>query len=404
MQVTNLNNMKKLSLILGLALLSACTDKAVPEAENVNVPAAFATKTNHFALDFWRSYEKENGGTYFLSPLSLNVALGMLLNGAEGETKAEIQTMLGFSDADMSTVNAHYAELIQKLPHVDPKVKNTMANSMWHRAGFPVEASYVDDLKRSFGAEIYGEDFSSQATVEKINAWAAKNTENKIQKVIERIEPYQVLFLMNALYFKGDWTTQFDAKNSFKDQFHGVSGAVTKDFMVSKSSYAYAATEQVRVVELPYGNEKYAMLVLLPQEKGSVEEVITSLTADKWNQLLGQLRPQTVQVTLPKFSLETSKTLKSVLQNLGMRKAFTDAAELGGISKATRLFVDFVKQDTYVAMDEKGTEAAAVTSIGVGVTSVSPDSYQVMRCDRPFAFAIVEKTSGTLQFIGKVNE
>src|SRR5690606_28488978 len=99
----------------------------------------------------------------------------------------------------------------------------------------------------------------------------------------------------------------------------------------------YAATEQVRVVELPYGNEKYAMLVLLPQEKGSVEEVITSLTADKWNQLLGQLRPQTVQVTLPKFSLETSKTLKSVLQNLGMRKAFTDAAELGGISKATRL-------------------------------------------------------------------
>jgi serine protease inhibitor len=402
MQVTNLNNMKKLSLILGIALLSACTDKAVPEAENVNVPAAFATKTNHFALDFWRSYEKENGGTYFLSPLSLNVALGMLLNGAEGETKAEIQTMLGFSDADMSTVNEHYAELIQKLPHVDPKVKNTMANSLWHRAGFPVEASYVDDLKRSFGAEIYGEDFSSQATVNKINAWAAKHTENKIQKVIERIEPHHVLYLMNALYFKGDWTTEFNTKNSFKGDFNGVKGAVSKDFMANRAQYGYASTEEVQAVELPYGNEKYAMLVLLPQDKLSVEELILGLNADKWNQLLGSLRSQEVEVTLPKIKMETSKGLKPVLQNMGMRRAFTESAELGRISKATRLFVDFVKQDTYVAMDEKGTEAAAVTTIGVGLTSVSP--YKVVRCDRPFAFAIVEKTSGTLQFIGKVNE
>lgn len=396
--------MKKLSLILGLAFLGGCTDKSVPESVNVTVPAEFSGKTNSFALDFWRAYEKENGGTYFLSPLSLNLALGMLMNGAEGETKAEIQKMLGFSDADMSTVNAHYAELIQKLPNIDPKVKNTTANSMWHRSGFPVEASYADALKKTFSAEVFGENFDSPSTVDKINAWAAKHTENKIQKVIERIEPHQVLFLMNALYFKGDWTTEFNANSSFKGQFHGVEGAVAKDFMVSKAKYAYAATEQVQAVELPYGNEKYAMLVLLPQGKGSVEEVINGLTAEKWNQILAQMKSQEVQVTLPKFSLETSKTLKSTLQNLGMKRAFTDAAELGGMSKASRLFVDFVKQDTYVAMDEKGTEAAAVTSIGVGVTSVTPDNFQVVRCDRPFAFVIVEKTSGTLQFIGKVNE
>ncbi len=394
--------MKKLSFILGLAFLGSCTDNAVPESVSVEIPAEFSAKTNHFALDFWRSYEKENGGTYFLSPLSLNVALGMLMNGAEGETRAEIQKMLGFSDADMSTVNAHYEELIQKLPNVDPKVKNTMANSMWHRANFPVEATYVDALKKSFSAEIFGEDFNSPATVSKINAWAAKHTENKIQKVIERIDPQHVLYLMNALYFKGDWTQKFDTKNSFKGNFTGVKGAVSKDFMVNKSQYAYAATEQVQAVELPYGNEKYAMLVLLPKEKASVEDVILGLDASKWNQLLGQLKPQTVEVTLPKFSLETSKSLKPVLQAMGMRRAFTDAAELGAMSKATRLFVDFVKQDTYVAMDEKGTEAAAVTSIGVGVTSVP--QYPVVRCDRPFAFVIVEKTSGTLQFFGKVNE
>ena len=402
MQVINLNDMKKLSLILGIALLSACTDKAVPEAESVNVPAEFAAKTNHFALDFWRAYEQENGGSYFLSPLSLNLALGMLTNGATGETRAEIQKVLGFSDADMGSINAHYRELIEKLPTLDAKVRNTTANSMWHRADFPVEASFTENLQKYFSAEVYGEDFSSQATVNKINAWAAKNTENKIQKVLERIEPNHVMYLMNALYFKGDWTKEFNTKNSFKGEFRGAKGTVNKDFMANKAQYAYADTEEFAAVELPYGNEKYAMLVLLPQEKLTVEKLILGLTGDKWNQLLGQLRPQDVEVTIPKISMETSKMLKPVLQNMGMRRAFTDAAELGGISKATRLFVDFVKQDTYVAMDEKGTEAAAVTTIGVGFTSVSP--YKVVRCDRPFAFAIVEKTSGTLQFIGKVNE
>lgn len=393
--------MKKLAFLISLAAFSACTDKNVPESANVNIPAEFSAKTTSFAVDFWKTYEKEKGGSYFLSPLSLHIALGMLLNGTEGETKAEIQKVLSFSDADLAGINASYAELISKLPLVDPKVTNTTANSVWHEKEFPVESAYLEALKKSFNAGVYAEDFSNKATVDKINRWAASHTNNKIKQVLEQIEPHQILFLLNALYFKGDWTEKFDEKNTFKAPFHGATREVTQDFMYLQKEFGYTENEAFRMLELPYGNEKYAFVAILPVN-GSADNMISGLTREKWEGARAALRKQKVEVFLPKFKMESSKNLNSVLQAMGMKKAFTDAAELGGISKATRLFVDFVKQDTYLSVDEKGSEAAAVTTIGVGLTSLP--SYPVFRCDKPFAFAIVEKTSDTIQFIGKVND
>ena len=388
-------------IALGTAALSACTDKTVPESVQVEIPAGFSAKTTSFALDFWKAYEQEKGGTYFLSPLSLNIALGMLLNGAEGETRAEIQKVLGFSDADVATINATYHELITKLPQVDPQVTNTTANSVWHEKQFLVEQTYLDALKKSFLADVYAEDFQSTATVEKINRWAAQHTNNKIKQVIERINADQVLFLLNALYFKGDWTEQFDEKSTFKAPFYGVNRQASTDLMYASKEFGYTKNEVFAMVELPYGNEKYAFIALLP-EKGTADDMIAGLTKTRWDAARADLRKQKTEVFLPKFTMESSANLNEVLQSMGMRKAFTDAAELGGISPTARLFVDFVKQDTYLSVDEKGSEAAAVTSIGVGVTSAP--MYPVFRCDRPFAFAIVEKTSDTIQFIGKVND
>ncbi len=393
--------MKKLTFFLSIWVLGACTDKTVPESVQVNIPAEFSAKTTSFAVDFWKTYEKENGGTYFLSPLSLNIALGMLVNGAEGETRAEIQKVLGFSDADLAVINASYAEMISKLPLVDPQVTNTTANSVWHEKEFPVEQTYLDALKKSFNAGVYAEDFRNTATVEKINRWAATHTNDKIKKVIEKIEDGQVLFLLNALYFKGEWTEKFDEKNTFKAPFNGVSKEVSQDFMYAQHNVGYTRNEEFQMIELPYGNEKYALVAMLPVS-GTADEMISSLTTEKWAAARNSLSTQKVEVFLPKFKMESSKKLNGVLEAMGMRKAFTDAAELGGISKSARLFVDFVKQDTYLSVDEKGSEAAAVTSIGVGVTSAPV--YPVFRCDRPFAFAIVEKTSDTIQFIGKVND
>lgn len=392
--------MKKIVGVLLLFLAMACSEKNVPESQSVNVPADFSSKTTSFAFDFWNAYEKEEGGTYFLSPLSLNVALGMLLNGTDGQTKKEIQEVLGFSDADMTNINAAYAEIIAKLPQVDPKVTNTMANSVWHKKEFSVESSYLNGLKNSFSAQVFSEDFTSKSTVDKINKWASDNTNDKIKKVIEEIKDYQVLFLMNALYFKGDWTAPFDSENTHKGEFFGEKATKNQDFMYALGEYGYTQTPDFQILELPYGNKKYAFVALLPTEGKTVGDVVKNLNQNTWDSAVKSLASQKVEVVLPKFKMETSKNLTNVLKSLGIKEAFTSGANLTKINKTAPLFVDFVKQDTYLAIDEKGTEAAAVTTIGVGVTSMP--IYPMFRCDKPFAFAIVEKTSNTIQFIGKV--
>ena len=392
--------MKKLVLLaISAFFVTSCSVQKQPEIESINVSADFSKKTSDFAFDFWKAYEKENGESYFLSPLSLNIALGMLLNGAEGETKREIQEVLGFSDSDLATINASYTEIISKLPAIDPKVTNLAANSVWHDQAFSVKQAFLSDLKTSFSAQIFSEDFSNTATVNKINQWAGNHTNDKIKTVLEKIEPHQVLFLLNALYFKGDWTQQFDEKQTSKANFTGENKTSEQDFMYAQEEFAYAANNEFSVLELPYGNEKYAFVALLPKE-GTVSDLIAGLNGEKWNAALQSLKKQKVEVALPKFQMETSKGLGEVLKRMGIKRAFTDAAELGKISDSGDLFVDMVKQDTYLSVDEKGSEAAAVTTIGVGVTSVP--SYPVFRCDKPFVFAIVEKTSNTIQFIGKV--
>lgn len=386
-----------------LIALSGCSDSgSVPESQSIQITADFSSKTSDFAFDFWKAYEQEHGAEgYFLSPLSLNVALGLLLNGTEGETRKEIQTALGFSDADLATINASYAEIISKLPNVDYKVTNQIANSVWHDKDFSVKEEYLSELKKSFSAEVFSENFGDAATVQKINKWASDNTNAKIKKVLDKIDAGQVLFLMNALYFKGDWTQKFDVKNTQKGNFYGEKNLSTVDLMQNFDTFGYFKNEELEMVELPYGNEKYALIAVLPVN-GKIADVINGMTAQKWKESTSALVKQKVEVVLPKFQLETSKELSSVLAKLGIQKVFTPAAELGKISDYRNLLVGSVKQDTYLGVDEKGSEAAAVTTIGVEVTSMP--SYRQFVCDKPFAFAIVEKTSNTIQFIGKVTD
>lgn len=193
------------SLTAILFTMSNC-EKAMLEVKPINISSDFAAKTSNFAFDFWRNLQTEESvdKNYFISPLSLNIALGMLLNGADTDTKTEIQKVLGLEDQSMEEINKTYLELIENLPKVDPKVVNTIANSIWQDKNFRSEQTYIDNLSTSFKARLYNEDFSNPATVEKINKWASDNTNAKIKKILEQIEPSQVMFLINALYFKGD--------------------------------------------------------------------------------------------------------------------------------------------------------------------------------------------------------
>lgn len=382
--------------------MSNC-EQSNPEVKSINISSDFASKTSNFAFDFWKKLQENEplDNNYFISPLSLHIALGMLLNGADTETKTEIQKVLGLEHQSMEEINKTYSELIENLPKVDPKVVNTIANSIWQDKNFASEKDFIDNLTNNFNARLYTEDFANPATVNKINQWASDNTNAKIKKILEQIEPSQVMFLINALYFKGDWTKEFKTENTQKAEFFGTKNTKVVDMMNQTSEFKYADLADYQLVELPYGSEKYTMNIVLPKNT-SIENVVKNLNAPAWQTAQNSLSKRKVVVGLPKFKIEYSKKMNGILQQLGMVKAFSDQADLSKIAKpAGKLKVGFVKQDTFVAVDEKGTEAAAVTTIGIEVTSIPV--YPEIICNKPFAFLITEKTSNTIMFIGKVS-
>lgn len=405
-QSKQMKNFKTLTLAGALFLMAAsCKDEADSVQPNQllkAVPATFADQTSEFAFDFLKKHNdvEKVDKNYFVSPLSLHIALGMLANGADGKTKEELTKGLRVS-SDLTTTNAIYKDLIENLPNSDPKVTNTIANSVWYRNTFSVEKSFLDILKASFNAQTYAEDFNNTATVGKINTWASDNTNGKIKKVIEQIEPAHVMFLMNALYFKGDWKIPFKTENTQDADFTGINAKKTVKMMNMTEKVKYANRPDYQAIELAYGSGNYVMTILLPNEKSNVGSVINSLSANEWKNLNKALAEQKVIVGLPKFTLEYETNLNKVLGNMGMPTMFSDAADLSKISPpAGKLKVGFVKQNTFVAVDEKGTEAAAVTTIGIELTSapILPEFI----CNRPFAFFISEKQSNTILFAGKI--
>jgi serine protease inhibitor len=389
-----------LVLLISSVFVSNCQKNEV-QSKSISISENVSAATNTFTYKFWQEIDKaETPKTnYMVSPLSLHIALGMLLNGANADTKTEIQKVLGLENMGLETINNAYKELITGLPTVDPKVTNTIANAIFQEKTFTAEKEFQNTLSTYFSAKLFSEDFGNQATVNKINAWASDNTNKKITKIIDEINPQQVMFLLNALYFKGDWTNEFKVANTRKEAFAGAQSSSQVDMMYQTTSFGYKNTPESQIVELPYGNEKYAMYIILPKNK--INTSLTALSNSNWTTLRDGLTKQKVIVGLPKFKIEYSKKLNEALQNLGMLKAFSNQADLSKIAlPAGKLKVGLVKQDTYIAVDEKGTEAAAVTSIGIEVTSVPV--YPEIICNKPFLFMVAERSSNTVLFVGKV--
>jgi len=370
-------------------------------AGELRVSTAFADQTTQFAFDLAKNVNAAEGPTknVFISPLSLHIALGMILNGANGQTAQEIQKTLKLDAQTLAEANTTYQNLMENLPTVDPKVTVTLANSVWNRNTFPVESSFQDVLKQTFKADISAEDFSDPATVGKINAWASQKTNGKIPKVIDQIQPDNIMFLLNALYFKGDWKTQFDAGKTIDASFTLASGGTTTVRMMRlDNNFRQAQRSTYSAFELPYGSDKYAMTVLLPAMNTTADALLNSLNGSEWAQLQKDMTLGNIDLGLPKFTLSYEVNLNNTLSTLGMPTAFTDRADFSKINAKQGLLLSFVKQNTFVAVDEQGTEAAAVTTTGVSTTSVRMPTL----CDRPFVFVIHEKTTGTVLFIGKI--
>jgi serpin B len=361
-------------------------------------------QSNNFGIQLFKSVPADKN--LMISPLSASIALSMLLNGTDGETASQMKTMLGYNGQSFATINSSYQNLLDQLLSADSKVNISIANAIFYRNSFPVKGSYLSTLTDRYKAEIKGLDFASPDAVSTINSWASNHTNGKIKSVINEISQDAVLFLLNALYFKGNWSNQFDKEDTSDQNFYLSNGnSIQTPFMHGDVDLVYAESNGLRAIELPYGRKNFSMILLLPDY--SISELYERLTNETWNELTTQLSSQEywsdATVILPKFTFSYETFLSDQLKSLGMIDAFDPRlANLSGISDEANLYVSFVKQNTFVEVNEKGTEAAAVTTIGIELTSAPIIDKHTYVFDKPFVFMIRERTTNAFLFAGTV--
>ena len=344
------------------------------------------------------------GSNVFVSPLSASFALGMTLNGAANQTFDEMRAALQFGAATQGEIDEGYKSLIALLGSLDPAVKMQIANSIWYRNGFPFLQSFLDAGRTYFDAEIRGLNFAdAAASLAVINGWVSGKTNGKIPTILDQISDDNVMFLINAIYFNGSWRDKFDPAETRDASFHASGGATQPmQLMHRHATMSYAESPTYLAVDLPYGNSAFTMTVVLPKAGTDVESLAESFTAATWQSLTSRLHDGDVDLSLPKLKLTYERTLNDDLKALGMVSAFRPSgADFTRMSPAGRdLYISFVKQKAFVDVHEEGTEAAAVTVVGVSVTSVPVPI--VIRVDRPYLFVIRERLSGTVLFMAKI--
>jgi len=347
-----------------------------------------------------------NDNTMF-SPLSLSAALAMTANGAQGPTREGIYAAMGLRHADPQPINAYFKKLMEGLPMIDPTATLHIANSIWHRRGFTVLPEFLEVNREHYKALVEGLDFDDPSATKRINGWVNQHTRSKIPTIVEQIPGDMVMYLINAVYFKGVWQQQFDPKQTSKQTFtRSDESTLQTDFMRQEGAFPVYTGEMADAVELGYGGGEYSMVVVRPKEGRSPSDVVAHLatTPSAWDQwmLAMQTTKADLDLRLPKFKFSYERALNGDLTARGMGLAFSDQADFSGINPAGGLQISEVKQKTFVEVNEEGTEAAAVTSVGITLTSAPSIAQFVV--DRPFLFVIRERTSGLILFVGQVND
>ncbi len=406
-------NKTLISVFLLFASFTFChcgNDMTSPSDKNVR-PLTALEKTlvdsdNQFGLQLFQTITGvQKDKNVFISPLSISLALGMTLNGANGATAEAMQQTLHLNDLALKDINESYRSLTELLSGLDSRVTFEIANSIWYRQDFSVEREFIDLNKNFFDAQVRALDFQSPDAPATINRWVDENTHSKIKKMVDDIPADLVMYLMNAIYFKGLWTNEFDKSQTRDDQFVGSNNPqIPCRMMVQRGNFKYLETDDFQAIELPYGEGDFSMFVLLPGSDMALDVFLSSINPTNWNDWTGRLNFRDGTIELPAFTMEYEISLNEALKSLGMDIAFdASQADFTKINKEGKLFINEVKHKTFVKVDEEGTEAAAVTSVEIKMTSVRGPEFH-MRVDRPFIFAIRENRSGTILFIGKIIE
>lgn len=394
------------AVVVLTALLAACERPLTSPSPLRELPRKLTAAeqgviaaSNTFAFGLLREVNRdETGENVFVSPLSASMALGMTMNGARGQTLDAMRGTLGFAQIPLTDVNRSYRGLIDLLRDLDPRVDMRIANSIWYREGYRVEQPFVSTTRQFFDAQVSALDFADPGAARTINSWVDKSTSGKISEIVDPPIPASVvMYLINAIYFKGKWAQPFDRGRTQDATFTGLGAAgLPVKMMNREGTYGYLHTPEAEIVDLPYGNGAFSMTIILPEAGRDVNALLGSMTVERWREWTGRLQERRIALFVPRFRLEYGKDLNDVLGALGMGIAFTPASDFTAMS-ASDPWIDLVFQKTFVEVNEEGTEAAAVTKV-VMVDSLPP----TVRVDRPFVFAIRERFSGAILFIGKI--
>lgn len=374
--------MKRLIFLGILALTFSCTKASEAQLQEGSKVA--------YAFNFIYNASR-HAGTHenvIVSPYSAGVALSMLAEGAEGETKTEI----------LKAVNAVDFKSLDL--HADSLVKVVSSNSIWLREGFKVKPAYTELVQNEYEAKVSTLDFSSPEAVSTINNWCSEKTEGLIPDIIKELSPSDVMYLLNALYFKAPWDL-FKKELTAEGKFYGSKGQSDVMFMNASATLPYVQYEGCQMVEIPYADGKYSMTIVVPDGEVDIPTLLDYLGEPIYYSAKSIMKERKVALALPKFKIETTMELNKALNSMGMRKAFGEG-DFSGITRSS-VAVDKVVQKCYVEVSEEGTEAAAVTSIGVRLTAMRPtETPVVMKVDKPFFFMIKSTENDNVLFIGKV--
>lgn len=363
---------------------------------------AIIESENNFAFEIFSRVLEKSGASdnVIISPLSISYALAMTLNGASGNTREAMLEAMKIEGFTPEVINISYKNLTEALLNVDKRVIVSIANSVWTENDFAVKKTFIDILTDYYSSESKSFDINDVSAPVKINNWIKDKTNGLITDMVDKLNDNTVMLLINAIYFKGKWKSQFDKAKTVKSPFYKPDGTTQEvDMMKQIAVFKVLDGERFYMAEFPYGQGNYVMNVILPKEGSDFNVIIPFLTDLNFNNWLSQLTRRETDLSFPRFKYGYKKQLKDILTDMGMGIAFGDDADLSNISEMDLLINDITHQ-AFIETNEEGTEAAAATIVDIGVTSV-PIRF-ILNFDRSFLYIIREITTNSIIFMGRV--